>query len=525
MNPRTRPASNLSLLCLTLLWACSSGGSSGSSPAPAMPPITEPISATGVITAVLGEVTVNGVRYETPATTVTINGQPGSFLDLKPGQVVSLEGTIEVNAANGTTDLIEYQATVIGPVESIDAGLGRLVVMGQTVLTDAETLFDSRLDPNNFAPLVMGSIVQVSGFLNADGEIVATLVEFDTATVGVQIIGRVAGLDLSNMLFTVNGLSIDYSAATIVDLPTGAPVADLLVVVRGTLANGILLADELESLYDSAGGVPDERAQVQGWVTRFGSTNDFDLNGLPVTTDADTDFGNGAVSDLKANVQITIDGRVAADGRSILASEILFGRFVEPTETVTFDFENFTEMSVFSVFKVTVAQAPEFLVEITIDEEVVDELDITQSGSRLNMGLLVGDHDIQTLKAIVTLPALDALQLQGFVDVTLNGFDQAQLSVDVAGVSQLRGDALKVDDLTASVVGLSQLNFGDSHPIGSANIDVDGFSKATLNMDVGSSLTGSVMGTSILFYYGTNVALNVATHANASVIKLGPTRP
>ena len=87
-----------------------------------------------------------------------------------------------------------------------------------------------------------------------------------------------------------------------------------------------------------------------------------------------------------------------------------------------------------------------------------------------------------------------------------------------------------INDLTASVSGVSQLGFGDIRPIGNANIDVSGVSQATLNMDVGSALKGSMgtgqgTGVSTLFYYGTNVTVNVTTDLLSSVIKLGETRP
>lgn len=196
----------------------------------------------------------------------------------------------------------------------------------------------------------------------------------------------------------------------------------------------------------------------------------------------------------------------------------------DPTTTVTFDFSDFTEISVVSVFRVAVTQSADFLVEVTIDEDVVDRVDVTQSGSRLRIGLLPGNADIETLEAVVTLPVLDSIDLSGVVNVTLNDFAQSELTVNVAGVSRLLGDSLMISDLTASVSGVSQLDFGNVRPLGNASIDVSGTSVATLNMDVGSTLTGSVAGTSKLSYFGTNVEVVVTTDAFSSVIKLGETR-
>ena len=144
-------------------------------PPPPPPPVTEDVSAVGVITA-LSSATVNGVVYNTDSTTVTRNGQVGTFADLELGQIVSLEGMIEVSAPRGTADEINYEATVIGGVEGIEAGLRRLVVMGQSVRVDDDTVFDPSIDSMTFAGLLVGDDVEISGFREAGGDVVATRV-------------------------------------------------------------------------------------------------------------------------------------------------------------------------------------------------------------------------------------------------------------------------------------------------------------------------------------------------------------
>jgi hypothetical protein len=203
---------------------------------------------------------------------------------------------------------------------------------------------------------------------------------------------------------------------------------------------------------------------------------------------------------------------------------------VDPTATVTFDLEDFTEISVVSVFNATITQGTDFLVEVTIDEDIVNKLDVTQTGSRLSLNLLFGNNNAATLDAVVTLPVLNRVDVDGVAMVSLNDFNQVQMNVNVGGMSQLRGDSLMISDLTARVSGVSQLDFGDIRPLGNANIDVSGVSKATLNMDIGSTLTGSVTtgkrtGTSSLSYYGTDVTVNVTTDPKSSLTKLGETRP
>ena len=76
----------------------------------------------------------------------------------------------------------------------------------------------------------------------------------------------------------------------------------------------------------------------------------------------------------------------------------------------------------------------------------------------------------------------------------------------------------------------SFLDLGGSRPLAFADIDVGGVSQATLNMDVGSTMTGSVStgqgtGASVLYYYGTNVNVDVTSDWLSRVIRLGGTRP
>ncbi|MDH3510096.1 MAG: DUF5666 domain-containing protein [Gammaproteobacteria bacterium] len=487
---------------------------------------TAALAAFGAITA-LNSVTVNGIRYDTNAANVNVNGLPASVSDLELGQVVALEGEVNFSDATGRADEIGYSALVIGPVENIDTTLDRLIVLGQTVLTNADTVFDPSIDPDTFAGLTTGATAQISGFPNADGDIMATRIEPDTTNTDVQLIGKVTGLDLVNMLFSINRLTVDYGSATRIDLPMGMPSNGLLVLVRGSLTNGILVVDEIASVGNLM-ATPGERGHLGGIITWFVSPTNFDLNGFPITTNASTRFINGVVGDLQANAEITIDGEVSAGGGTVLANEVTFGRPVNDRETLPFDFDNFTNISVLGLSRVTVVQGPDFSVEVTANANMVNDVQVTQTGDTVNFGL----NNTHMLNAFVTMPVLNQIDVGAgaLANVTLEDFDQLQMTVNVGGVSSVRGEELRIGDLTATVSGVSVLDLGEIRPIGSADIDVSGVSQATLNMEPGSTLTGSVRtgqgtGHSTLFYYGTNVTVNVTTDSLSRVTKLGDSRP
>jgi len=264
-------------------------------------------------------------------------------------------------------------------------------------------------------------------------------------------------------------------------------------------------------------------------ITRFVSPADFDIGNSAAAVRAGTAFVNGDLADLFLNAELVIDGDLAANGR-ITVNRISFGNLVNDTSNLEFAFSDFDEISVPTLFNVTVTQGQEFSVEVIVDAEVANRIDVTQTGSRLIIELISGDGNIETLDAFVTMPVLNRIDLTGVANANLNNFLQSQMTVNVGGVSRLHGNGLMIDNLTASVSGVSQLGFGDIAPIGNAYIDVSGVSVATLNMDIGSTLAGSVAtgqgtGTSTLFYYGTNVSVNVTNDFGSSVIRLGGTRP
>ena len=123
---------------------------------------------------------------------------------------------------------------------------------------------------------------------------------------------------------SINRLTVDYGSATLIDLPGGMPSDGLLVFVHGALTDGILVVDRIGSINNLA-STPGQRVQLAGIVTRFASGTDFDLNTSLISTDASTVFANGAVDDLQANAEITIDGEVSAGGDVVLARQVTFG--------------------------------------------------------------------------------------------------------------------------------------------------------------------------------------------------------
>ena len=211
------------------------------------------LSASGKITGLDGFV-VNGIRYDTDSASVFVNELPANVSDLKLGQVVTLHGDVNYSDATGIADEIRYYPTVIGPIESADVADGRLVVMGQEVRADIDTVFGNDIDPSTCEGLAVGTVVEVSGFADSDGTVDAARIERAAPGDKLQLTGDVTELDLARLRFGVNQLVLDYSETAFIDLPGGMPAEGMSVRAIGTMSEDALVVERLVQA-PLAGGV------------------------------------------------------------------------------------------------------------------------------------------------------------------------------------------------------------------------------------------------------------------------------
>jgi len=304
-------------IILALAAAC--GGGSDTAPVVNPPPPTGGIGRTGVSIgpiSTFGSVVVNGVRYDTSSAAFTINGLPGSQDDLSVGQVITVSGTIDDNGVDGSADEVNFDDNVKGPVQDIDLAMSQIVVLGQTVLINPETSFDDSISPASIGGLEIDDIVEVSGLVDSTGRITATRIELKPAGTEFEVLGIVSGHDMANSLFNINDLVVDYSGATLDNFSAGQISDGDFVEAKGVSLNidGELVANRVElknALPNVADGV---HVEIQGFITRFTSAQDFDVTGFPVTTTASTVYEGGVEGDLGLNVKVEVEGDVNSSG-------------------------------------------------------------------------------------------------------------------------------------------------------------------------------------------------------------------
>jgi hypothetical protein len=311
------------LICLALLTACGGGGG-GSGPAP-INDTPEPVSGigrTGIAMGTIstfGSIVVNGVHYDTDAATFTVNDQPGSQDDLSVGQVVIVKGSIDDDGTTGSADEVIFDDNVKGPIDSIDGATNQMVVLGQTVVIGPETSFDDSIAPPSLDGLNVGDIVEISGFVDANGNIAATRIELKPAGTPFEVHGLVSNLDTGNLRFNINALVVDYSGATLDNFPGGQISENDLVEAKGDMSGGELIASSVELENPLADGEDGVHLEIEGFITRFDSSADFEVAGFPVSTTANTVFEGGVANDLGLNVKVEAEGEI--DGNGVLVAE------------------------------------------------------------------------------------------------------------------------------------------------------------------------------------------------------------
>ena len=285
--------------------------------------ISEPVASIGVVID-MNDVLVNGVLYDTSSATVALNGATVTSASILPGHYVHLDGRITGPGITGTARFVKIESNLVGPLERVDSPDNRITVLGQTVIMGAHTHLGPGIEPGDLGSLPLDTILAVSGYATAEGQLAATRIDIAATGALLQIIGRVSDIDLASLRIGIGQLAIDYSAVSRIELPTGSPGLDGFVQVRGTLAGGVFVAQELAAVHGASARSTGERTYLEGLVTRVVDNRVFETGASRFTVDSTTEYRNGNFADIGNNTQLRVYGRVGDDGVTINADRIEF---------------------------------------------------------------------------------------------------------------------------------------------------------------------------------------------------------
>ncbi|HJX69099.1 MAG TPA: DUF2807 domain-containing protein [Dehalococcoidia bacterium] len=189
-------------------------------------------------------------------------------------------------------------------------------------------------------------------------------------------------------------------------------------------------------------------------------------------------------------------------------------------ETEQYAFGNFTRVEISSAFVFEIGYSDSYGINVTVDDNVMDYVQVTQEGQTLKIRLrTVPFLRRVTLRASVAMPELSGVTVSGASVGTVSGFSSTEglnitvsgasiivegditagdIGFDVSGASivQLEGSA---DDMVAVVSGASTFNL-DDFTVNNAVVNVSGASTGIINLD--GRLDANVSGASTLLYIG-----------------------
>jgi hypothetical protein len=294
------------------------------------------ITGTGITTAGrvtgFGSIWVNGIRFNVDNATFTRDGVTSTGQsEFRIGEYVVIKGSVDKTTQSGIANDVSFTDLLDGAVTAVSTNNSTIEILGQSVEVDANTtLLDERDGSANTFPnltdLALGNIVEVSGIKDSSGLIKATSIKLKKE-VGTEneLKGKINNINLSSKTFIIGNIFIDYSSANLEGF-NGPPANNQFVEVKSsTTYNGstlfaIKVKLEDENLETEVGA----EFEIEGIVTRYVSDTDFDVNGISVTTTAETQYKKNLPSDvLELDVEIEVKGKTNSLG-ILVAEEIEF---------------------------------------------------------------------------------------------------------------------------------------------------------------------------------------------------------
>jgi len=296
--------------------------------------------ASGPVTK-FGSVFVSGTEYDNTSALYCIDDDPCSTENrLKLGMIVVVNGTVTRENSSDqpitrTANTITFEESVEGVVQSIAADGLSLVVLGQVVHIDQDTVIDPSIGGQAIENLQQGTdVVEVSGFVVGDGHILATFIMKQDGIPHYEVQGTIKNHDTRSQTFEIGSLFVDYSSADISQMPPVSSLWNGLVIhargndwsQQGTSSVGARLTATRVTLQTL--GVEDiGEADVEGFITQVVAPGDFFVNNLRVSTGAVTTFEGGTVNDLAVGVHLDMHGPIS--GGTLQAEHVAFEGEIE----------------------------------------------------------------------------------------------------------------------------------------------------------------------------------------------------
>jgi hypothetical protein len=273
------------------------------------------ISTAAAAQAQTGDLTfhINGRNVTMPMNTPVVIDDVVTTLDqlrYKPNGMQARWGdaVAAANAIDGALPTPIFSFTLIGPVTQSSP----IAVLGQPLTITADTTLAGVTPP--FA-LPLGTPVVVAGLVDANGSILATLIE-RRGQMGARFLltGEVQAVGVPPATFRVGDQWVSAPTTVFDGCSAATPVVGEFVELRADSVTPFPPGTVLSTVTDGRcvnpvpAGTAGAAGFLQGLVTVVPAPDRFEIGALVVTMDAATTFAFGNVDDLDPGVAVTVDG-------------------------------------------------------------------------------------------------------------------------------------------------------------------------------------------------------------------------
>ena len=209
---------------------------------------------------------------------------------------------------------VVFRSEIKGPVTAVNPGAGTLTVLGQNVVVSASTVFDLNL-PNGLASVAVGQLLEVYGFVDANGVYQATRIEGEDSASTYKIRGKLSTLNTAAKTFQIGAAVIDYSAINFsFTLVNGQTIRVELATAPNAL--GQWVATRLNSA-TALGNAASSAATVEleGVVISVTSARSFVVDGVTVDASSVANFPAGVAVGSRVEVKGKLESGVLMASR------------------------------------------------------------------------------------------------------------------------------------------------------------------------------------------------------------------
>ena len=159
---------------------------------------------------------------------------------------------------------------------------------------------------------------------DANGVIQASYIELKSGLLAgssIELKGTITGLNTAVKTFSIGALTVDYSIASLSDLPAGGIANGIFVEVSGSGSNytlgasPIFKAAKVESASENPSSADGNNLSIEGYIKGFTTgSNTFTVNGQAVNT------GTLSLTGITNNIRVEVEGTMS--GGVLMATKI-----------------------------------------------------------------------------------------------------------------------------------------------------------------------------------------------------------